>query len=38
MLVESPITTGTAGKKGIGGTPGTNDGVDGASEDVLSLD
>jgi hypothetical protein len=37
-LTESPVMKGPAGNKGIGGTPGMNDGIDGTSQDVLPLD
>ena len=31
------ITTGKAGAKGIGGVPGTNDGIAGVKQDVLQI-
>jgi len=34
---ETIITTGTAGAKGIGGVPGTNDGIAGVKQDVLQI-
>ena len=36
-LTETPVTKDAGGEKGIGGTPGMNDGINGASEDVFDL-
>jgi len=36
-LTATTMTTGKAGAKGIGGAPGTNDGIAGLKQDVLSL-
>ena len=32
---KTTITTGMFGTKGIGGVPGTNDGIDGKAQDIL---
>jgi hypothetical protein len=37
MLEATPVTKGTAGPKGVGGTPGANHGPDGKSEDTLEV-
>jgi hypothetical protein len=34
---DTQFTTGAAGAKGIGGAPGTNDGIAGVAQDALEV-